>query len=76
MTRSEDPLGRLRYVPLATLPIGIAGLVLLTYGANRHAHGWVLVGALVLAAWGVFQVVLGFRLLRRLRDAKASSRGS
>jgi uncharacterized membrane protein len=71
-SRSIDPLGKLRYAPLAALPLGVAGLFLIIYGSHDHAHGWLLAGAVLTVIWGVFEIALGLKLLRRIRGTRAT----
>jgi hypothetical protein len=65
---TPDPLGRLRYLPLVTLPVGIVAFVIMITGTS----GWTYVGAFLLLAWAALEVVLGITLRRRLQQGKAT----
>jgi hypothetical protein len=60
-----DPLGRLRYVPLAMSPIGIATIVVLIL--NIHDRPILAVCCVVIMAWAIAGVIVGLALARRWR---------
>ena len=71
-SRATDPLGKIRYAPLAAMPLGVAALLVMLYGTNHHAREWVLTGALLTVVWAAIEIALSVRILQRLRAAKAT----
>jgi hypothetical protein len=64
---SKDPLGKLRYAPLAGMPLGVVGALI--FGVHHRDHGLVWLGLVVVLVWAAFEMTLAVKLLQRLRAA-------